>query len=405
MSSTAYNGTACNGTVMAFGAAPDNQPITYHVPGGVTHFSKYDEVHATNMTHGEPDLLAWHRELVRKFEDELRAFDPTVSVPYWDWEVGSAFLMDPQMPNFMGTPNNYDSATNTYLVGARAGNTSISVGDVWANLFYESCDPTCSDAQPPIDPCTNWAFCTQHGPPCRTDRMDYKVISGTTCLPNGSNCTSAWNASFPVQRITRFARLDAFNPPDDRTYSALMAILDFKDFATALHLDHTDIHNDYFNDSTVGPPMTAARDPFFFLIHSNFDRVWQSWQNNPLYPHRKDPSLDGSNKFLYGDVIYGCDLDTPYDMNCPGMEPVAGSCIMGGHLATLMEGIQTCFEPWSDIASTNNMMGYRHVRPYTQTCGEPNCVQLDPYTPPQGTLYSLTASVVVPSAMYDRLVQ
>lgn len=38
------------------------------------------------------NFLAWHRWYLLKFEERLRAEDPGVSVPYWDWEA------DPKIP-------------------------------------------------------------------------------------------------------------------------------------------------------------------------------------------------------------------------------------------------------------------------------------------------------------------
>lgn len=35
--------------------------------------------------HGGPAFPAWHREFVRRFEEDLQSVDPTVNLPYWDW--------------------------------------------------------------------------------------------------------------------------------------------------------------------------------------------------------------------------------------------------------------------------------------------------------------------------------
>ena len=48
---------------------------------------KYANIHASAMLHGHggPAFVAWHREFVLRFELDLQAVDPDVSLPYWDW--------------------------------------------------------------------------------------------------------------------------------------------------------------------------------------------------------------------------------------------------------------------------------------------------------------------------------
>ncbi|MEP6493876.1 MAG: tyrosinase family protein [bacterium] len=44
-----------------------------------------------------PAVFPWHRELVNRFERELQAIDPTVTVPYWDG--GGERIVDPGWPD------------------------------------------------------------------------------------------------------------------------------------------------------------------------------------------------------------------------------------------------------------------------------------------------------------------
>jgi tyrosinase len=37
------------------------------------------------MAHMAPTFFPWHRQFLLVFEHELRMFDPTVTIPYWDW--------------------------------------------------------------------------------------------------------------------------------------------------------------------------------------------------------------------------------------------------------------------------------------------------------------------------------
>ena len=54
------------------------------------------------------------------------------------------------------------------------------------------------------------------------------------------------------------------------------------------------IHNNMHGFVNMGLPHIAFRDPFVFLLHSNVDRLFALWQNDPEYPERLDPA------FVYG---------------------------------------------------------------------------------------------------------
>lgn len=71
----------------------------YHVKAnGIV--DQYAEEHATHFLHGihtSSHFLPWHRDFIRRFEDALRAFDPDVTLPYWnsvDDQSESAALWD-----------------------------------------------------------------------------------------------------------------------------------------------------------------------------------------------------------------------------------------------------------------------------------------------------------------------
>jgi tyrosinase len=52
-------------------------------------YDKYVDMHQGGMSHGHggPAFFPWHREYLRRFEDELQAIDSSVNLPYWDWTV------------------------------------------------------------------------------------------------------------------------------------------------------------------------------------------------------------------------------------------------------------------------------------------------------------------------------
>lgn len=50
-------------------------------------FDAYVDQHQGAHGHGHngPAFFPWHREYLRRFEQDLQAIDPSVNLPYWDW--------------------------------------------------------------------------------------------------------------------------------------------------------------------------------------------------------------------------------------------------------------------------------------------------------------------------------
>ncbi len=67
-------------------------------------FAYWASIHANYCRHGTQIFLPWHRAYLIEFENNLREFVPSVTVPYWDWvndrEVPDAFLGDDSNPLF-----------------------------------------------------------------------------------------------------------------------------------------------------------------------------------------------------------------------------------------------------------------------------------------------------------------
>jgi hypothetical protein len=83
----------------------------YHVKAsGVV--DAYADEHAAHFNHGihtTSHFLPWHRDFVRRFEDDLRTYHPAVCIPYWNSTVDTS-PADPLWDNsFLGQ---FDSAWN-----------------------------------------------------------------------------------------------------------------------------------------------------------------------------------------------------------------------------------------------------------------------------------------------------
>jgi Common central domain of tyrosinase/von Willebrand factor type A domain len=85
-----------------------------------------------HAAHHSAHFLPWHREFLRRFEDALRTYDPTISIPYWNSTVDTS-PSDPLWDNsFLGQ---FDSAWSlgrtlgaATLPTPNAVNTTLGIG-------------------------------------------------------------------------------------------------------------------------------------------------------------------------------------------------------------------------------------------------------------------------------------
>lgn len=357
------------------------------IPSGVSLYSKFDETHSDTMTHGGDDFLPWHRELLRRFEAMLRGIDPTVTVPYWDWTTPPDPLWTTDFMGVMsdaglGHPWKWDPQIDP-------------TPPVGSDLYNPSCDPTCVQAGG--DPClcpnscrgddmvadammnpyyntafppavikrtgtltTVYAGCNAQGPDQNGNFVNTDC-SGAPCPPPGNACCEFTSDSDLIHFVQLWTEADQ--------YRVLLA---------NLGCPHSTAHIDI--GGTIAPAATSARDPFFYLIHTNVDRIWATWQARTPMGFGLDPTR-----------VYGSRLSN-----------------------TAAESVTFPLAPWSDADSTDNPMPpvldmYRHIRPYVSsahcrtkaggTCALPSGE--GPVVPaPKGT----DLAIVTPPAMYDSLV-
>jgi hypothetical protein len=195
-------------------------------PGGVSYWFKQDEIHANTHVHNCPAFIPWHRELINRFEDLLREFDPQISLHYWDWTTSPMPLFT---PDFMGSAS------------GEAGEPWLSAG-----FYVPNATPFRSD-----------------------DEFD----------PNN-------NPFDPPQSITRSVRNGA--PVTAQRDAAIINAANFQELNDKLTNAHNDGHSHI--GGTLGDAHTSFRDPFVFLLHSNVDRLFAMWQLQSSHPERLDPS-------------------------------------------------------------------------------------------------------------------
>ncbi|MGN9914253.1 tyrosinase family protein [Phytohabitans sp. LJ34] len=181
-------------------------------------FRDFREMHrqqvALNQAHGAPGFLSWHRAYLLDLERELQRIDPSVTLPYWRFDR---------------------PAPNVFTVGfmghtSPLGNVSFSA----TNLLR------------------HW----------RTDGA-----TGITRQP----FFDVQNASAPVAAESATLGLGGQRPNavfDNGTDSG-----GFDDMEGNPHgWAHTSF------DGWIRSAGTAPRDPLFFLLHCNVDRLWAKWQ-------------------------------------------------------------------------------------------------------------------------------
>lgn len=194
-----------------------------------------------NIAHRGPAFGPWHREFLRRFELDLQAEVPGVTLPYWDWSADSQ-LADPK-------------------------NAAVWQGDLMGpdgdpnNQFLLGAGPFKFDANDP----NTWRVVTGLGEPGPGLRRAMGRDSAGNTLPTPSDVTSTLGITpYDKSRWTTSSdpsfrnRLEGFLGPQQVNM-------------------HNRVH--VWVGGSMGPG-TSPNDPVFFLHHCNVDRLWWQWQLN-----------------------------------------------------------------------------------------------------------------------------
>jgi len=195
-------------------------------------FVRYQEMHRLTSTvndqgHMQPAFFPWHRAMLLDVERELQKIDPSVALPYWNWDAAAPNVFD---KNFMGehgvggfiakpvfAPTNPLNGWNTDL--------PFASGEIRRNTDDHKLAPVAGYFQPLDSP----------GNPSLIDHTDY-----------GPRSTVIFShASFS----------------DD-----------------AEELAHNPAHGWPCAGGHLTMPVRSAADPMFYLLHTQVDRQWAYWQ-------------------------------------------------------------------------------------------------------------------------------
>jgi tyrosinase len=170
-------------------------------------YGVFQQIHAVagGQAHEYSAFLPWHRVLILRFERELQAIDPSVSLPYWRFDEAAPLVFN---PDFLGESNGWSvnlSSTNPIANWSLQGFVGINR----APIFSANQRPpgVVDEAATLAQPASYWWF--------------YRPLEG--------------------------------NP-------------------------HGEAHVEAAGGGFLGSLDSAVRDPLFFLLHANVDRLWAKWQ-------------------------------------------------------------------------------------------------------------------------------
>jgi tyrosinase len=199
---------------------------------GIGSYVTYQQIHAVaggpyNPGHSGPAFLAWHRPYILRYERELQALDPAVALHYWKFDEAAPAVFN---SSFMGGPPD------------AAGLATFDVGNPLAAWTIEAY--------------TGVRRTPLFGPTESPSSPTYGVITEAATLALGG--TGATYASFGSME----------GNPHGRAHTRVGSGGDW-----------------------ISAVPTAVRDPLFFLLHSNVERLWAKWQWTYA---RQDPALAAS---------------------------------------------------------------------------------------------------------------
>ena len=255
--------------------------LKHTFPGGST-VSTYDQIVAVHIgvvqmiwgtgpgstrdgAHGGPAFLPWHREYIRRFEAALQSIDPRVSLPYWNWGLGSisetnALFQDDRMgPMGSGGASGFEVATGYLALSPNAFN--------------------------PL----GWSV-----------RAEVRPLGQALQRNSALNTGTGWPTAATVANTLSLGQYQQFRP------------------SLELAPHHNLIHGRMGRDMAQ---MTSPNDPIFFLHHCQVDRIWAQWQKEHSGTANYNPLNTGGYGHRLTDRMWPWDGGQTTPGNWPGSFP------------------------------------------------------------------------------------
>lgn len=184
--------------------------------------------HAASMgdAHGNPAFLPWHRQFILHFESELRAIDPGVALPYWDWSN------DPGLVS--GAPQWNDAMVRLLGGNGDPGDGQAVNTGPFARWFTYAPDGTETTG---------------------TLAREFGGASGRGRLPGARNVAAALGAT---------------------RYDTTLGFRNMVESGAVPSGMHNAVHG--WVGGQMGWVALAPNDPCFFLHHCFVDKLWADWQ-------------------------------------------------------------------------------------------------------------------------------
>ncbi|MFD4925679.1 tyrosinase family protein [Streptomyces goshikiensis] len=190
-----------------------------------------DRDRGLRVGHMSPSFFPWHRRYLVEFEKELRALDPGVSIPYWDWTTDTSPVSSLWAEDFLGgTGRSSDRQVMTGPFAYARGDWTITVGITEARYLTRNLGRPQNPVTLPTPAELQWAI----------DDPTYDA--------------SPWDSTAGGFRN----RLEGWAAPKSERWR-----------------NHNKVHQWIGGHMTGG---TAPNDPVFWLHHAFVDLLWDRWQ-------------------------------------------------------------------------------------------------------------------------------
>ena len=221
---------------------------TYFFPDGVSGWFKQDQIHQATHVHGGPAFVPWHRELCNRYENLLQHVQPGVALHYFD------FHEDLEEAHVFG-PNG-----EKILLFGPDGIFGASHGIL--------------------------------GPP-------FDIFHNNGNLKGSRTETDPPDPTKPPISVTREIGTEIPFPYVPYSDEELIARRDSEEQEDQWNLFRNDLEWDfhgpahgYIGGNVGGDTHSAFEEPYaVYMLHSNVDRLWASWQLQPGKEWRLDPNL------------------------------------------------------------------------------------------------------------------